>query len=388
MLMRVDESFLIYESPPGDPMGYLCEPRMTRLVSGDILLSFRSGTTRFSADGNPHFLRSGDVGRTWEDLGRPLESLLPDRPGWDYRAASPTQLASGAVLASVVGLDRTTDGRPLWLAYNPDPTAYQGMIPIRNLLARSDDGGQTWSAPWTMSGLTVPNSSAQMMVTLADGDILCSLETFKHFDEPGPWRYRVDVIRSHDGGRTWGESAPAHMSDAEGDPRELMCWDPRMALLPDGTLIQYYYAFLNRTGGEERVHVGWSRDGGRTWALPCATSLEGQATFPIALTDELVIGLCQRRKGVQGIVAVVSADGGRSFVAGSETKVYEHIAASAPGFSPGKDPVGYMNEMIHFTFGHPTGVSIGKERALAVWYAGNEERTGIFGATVSLVPSG
>ena len=80
MLMRVDESFLIYESPPGDPMGYLCEPRMTRLVSGDILLSFRSGTTRFSADGNPHFLRSGDVGRTWEDLGRPLESLLPDRP--------------------------------------------------------------------------------------------------------------------------------------------------------------------------------------------------------------------------------------------------------------------------------------------------------------------
>lgn len=178
------------------------------------------------------------------------------------------------------------------------------------------------------------------------------------------------------------------MSDAEGDPRELMCWDPRMALLPDGTLIQYYYAFLNRTGGEERVHVGWSRDGGRTWALPRPTSLEGQATFPIALTDELVIGLCQRRKGAQGIVAVVSADGGRSFVAGSETKVYEHIAASAPGFSPGKNPVEYMNEMIHFTFGHPTGVSIGKERALAVWYAGNEERTGIFGATVSLVASG
>ena len=388
MRLRVDDPFLIYESPAGDPMGYLCEPRMTRLASGDILLSFRSGTTRYSADGNPQFLRSGDDGRTWEDLGRPLESVLPDRPGWDYRAASPTQLASGAVLVSVVGLDRTSPERPLSLAYNPNPAAYQGMIPIRNVLTRSEDAGQTWSTPWNMGGLTVPNSSAQMMVTLANGDVLCSLETFKHFDEPGPWRYRVDVIRSHDGGLTWGESAPAHMSDAEGDPRELMCWDPRMALLADGTLVQYYYAFLNRTGDEERVHVGWSSDGGRTWALPRATSLEGQATFPIALTNELVIGLCQRRTEPQSMVAVISVDGGRTFVAGSETAVYEHAAASASGFTPGKDPVEYMNEMIHFTFGHPTGVSLGQDRALAVWYSGDEERTGIYGANVSVVASG
>ena len=150
MRLRVDDPFLIYESPAGDPVGYLCEPRMTRLASGDILLSFRSGTTRYSADGNPQFLRSGDDGRTWEDLGRPLESVLPDRPGWDYRAASPTQLASGAVLVSVVGLDRTSPERPLSLAYNPNPAAYQGMIPIRNVLTRSEDAGQTWSTPWNM----------------------------------------------------------------------------------------------------------------------------------------------------------------------------------------------------------------------------------------------
>ena len=166
-----------------------------------------------------------------------------------------------------------------------------------------------------------------------------------------------------------------------------MCWDPRMALLADGTLIQYYYAFLNRTGGEERVHVGWSIDGGRTWALPRPTSLEGQATFPIALTNELVIGLCQRRTEPQSMVAVISVDGGRTFVPGTETAVYEHVATSASGFSQGNYPVEYMNEMIHFTFGHPTGVSMGHDRAPAVWYSGNEERTGIYGAHVSVVES-
>ena len=68
---------------------------MTRLAAGNILLTFRSGTTRYSPDGHPHCLRSGDNGVTRDDLGRPLEFLLPDRPGWDYRAASPTPARVG-----------------------------------------------------------------------------------------------------------------------------------------------------------------------------------------------------------------------------------------------------------------------------------------------------
>jgi hypothetical protein len=95
------------------------------------------------------------------------------------------------------------------------------------------------------------------------------VETFKDFEERGPWRYRVDMIRTHDGGATWGESAPAHWSDPESDPANLMCWDPRLA---------------------------------------------------------------------------------------------------------------YMNDMIHFAFGHPTGAAVGPRDAIAIWYAGDETRTAIWGA--------
>ena len=43
-----------------------------------------------------------------------------------------------------------------------------------------------------------------------------------------------------------------------------------------------------------------------------------------------------------------------------------------------------MNDMIHFTFGHPTGVALDDRRALAVWYAGDEVRTEIWGAILTI----
>ena len=68
-----------------------------------------------------------------------------------------------------VGLDRVSHGKEPWLVYNPDPAFYQGMIPIRNWVTRSMDGGRTWARPWLMEGLTVRNSSAQTLVTTASG---------------------------------------------------------------------------------------------------------------------------------------------------------------------------------------------------------------------------
>ena len=50
---------------------------------------------------------------------------------------------------------------------------------------RSEDRGATWTGPWPMTGMTVPNSSAQVLVTLSNGDVVGPLETFKTFDEPG-----------------------------------------------------------------------------------------------------------------------------------------------------------------------------------------------------------
>ena len=70
------------------PYGHACEPRIARLADGTILLSHRAGTRRESADGRPHFLRSRDEGRTWEDLGRPFDDGGGDRLGPARRRAA------------------------------------------------------------------------------------------------------------------------------------------------------------------------------------------------------------------------------------------------------------------------------------------------------------
>ena len=376
MRLQVEASGTLWEAAPDDSFGHACEPRIVRLADGTILVSHRVGPRRESADGRPHLLRSRDEGATWEDLGRPQDDAKP--AGWDLRGMGMAQLASGDVLSVTIGLDKSGD-RPV---YNPDG---EGLVPIANLFARSRDGGTSWSAPWSLTGQPIPQTASQGLLALPDGDVLMTFETFKEYDETGPWRYQGGALRSHDGGVTWPEQVISAASDFEGDPHDTMWWDPRIARLADGTLVQFYYAFRHRTGGEGLVHAGWSRDGGRTWTLPTPTSLHGQATHPIALPDGGLVAFQQQRTEPQTMVAHWSGDGGHTFDPASETVVYEHLAPSA-GAAEGVDSFDYLMSMDRFTFGHPCGVPLGDGRLLLVWYAGGLTRTSIRQATVRLNP--
>ncbi len=379
MRMEVQPRGVVWEASPDDPYGHACEPRIAVLADGAILLSHRAGTRRESADGRPHFLRSGDEGRTWQDLGRPFDEAVAT--GWDLRGAGPTQLASGSVLAVIIGLDKRLD-RPV---YNPDG---EGLVPIANLFARSDDAGATWTPTWPLAGQPIPQTASQGLLTLPDGNVLMTFETFKEYDEPGIWRYQGGMLRSHDEGRTWGEQVISAASDFEGDPHDTMWWDPRIVRLADGTLVQFYYAFRHRTGGEGMVHVAWSTDDGRSWTPPTETTLDGQATYPIALPGDdgrRLITFRQRRSGNGTMLATFSADGGRTFDAASETVIYEHAATSAGAADGSLSSFDYLISMDRFTFGHPCGVPLGPDRALLVWYAGGLTRTAIHAAEVRLV---
>jgi len=377
MRIEVQPRGVVYEAPADDPYGHACEPRIARLRDGTILLSHRAGTRRESADGRPHLLRSRDEGRTWEDLGRPFDDAAG--PGWDLRGAGLAQLASGTVLTVIIGLDKRLD-RP---TYNPDG---EGLVPIANLFAHSGDTASTWSATWPLRGQPIPQTASQGLQPLPDGDVLMTFETFKEYDEAGPWRYKGGMLRSHDEGRTWGEQVISAASDFEGDPHDTMWWDPRIARLQDGTLVQLYYAFRHRDSGEGPVHAAWSADDGRTWTPPTPTSLGGQATYPIALPGGGLIVYQQRRTGAGTMLAWYSGDGGHTFSPESETVVYEHGQETAGAADGSLGSFDYLMSMDRFTFGHPCGVPLGPDRALVVWYAGGFTRTAIHAAELRLLP--
>lgn len=376
MRIEVDRRGVVFEAPPEDAYGHACEPRIVRLRDGSILLSHRAGTRRETPDGRTHFLRSVDDGRTWEDLGRPFDAAA--EPGWDLRGAGLTQLAMGDLLTVVIGLDKRL-ARPV---YNPDG---EGLVPIRNTFARSGDGGRSWSPTWPLEGAPIAQAASQGLLTLPDGDVLMTFETFKEYDEAGPWRYRGGALRSHDDGRTWGEMVISAASDWEGDPYDAMWWDPRIARLANGTLVQFYYAFQHRTGGEGPVHAGWSRDSGRTWTPPTPTSLSGQATYPIPLSGGGLVAFQQVRDGPGSMLAHYSADGGRTFDPASARTVYEHGMPSAGAADGSLGSFDYLISMDRFTFGHPCGVPLGPDRVLVAWYAGGLTRTAIHAAELRLI---
>ena len=314
--IEVVERATVWQAEPRDPAGHACEPRVARLASGAIVLSHRVGTTREGGDGRPRLVRSDDDGTTWRVLASPFVGALP--AGWDLRGCALAELADGALLAVVVAIDKTS-GKP---PYNP---VTEGLVPVRNLVARSDDGGATWSEPWELADGRHVQHASQGLLALPDGGLLCTFETFKTYDDPGVWRYTGGALRSDDGGRTRGPPVISAASTATpttrcgGTHASPACSIRRPRPAPqrfsrDATL-----------GREGPVHIAWSPDDGATWTAPSSTGLPGQATYPLPLSDGRLLVFQQRRAETQTMIAVVSEDGGRTFDRATELVLYEHV---------------------------------------------------------------
>ena len=216
---------------------------------------------------------------------------------------------------------------------------------------------------------------------MPSGDVLLTFETFKEYDEAGPWREKSGTLRSRDDGRTWREQVivgeTEGETDGDADPHETMWFDPRIGRLSDGRLVTFFYAFRHRTTTDGPNHVAWSRDDGLAWSKPAPTSLWGQATYPIPLEAGRLVVFQQRRTDPQTMVACYSADGGATFDVAAESAIYRHqiASASAPDGSIGSQE--YLMSMARFTFGHPCGVALGADRVLVAWYAGSVAETAI-----------
>lgn len=322
-----------------------------------------------SNDGLVRFSRSEDGGRTWTDLGAPFSARWQGIHGDQLLAA--TASAGGPRVVAWVGWMQRSDASP-WRNRRTD-----GRLPLRILQAESTDGGTSWSSVTEVSVAPYDQAVPQNMVRLSDGSILASFETFKRYDDEDPWHYRAGVARSLDNGATWSTPSVAAEIGRDG----LMWWDPRFAQLPSGQLVQYYHAFDYGSGTDQDVHVAWSRDSGAHWSQPVSMGIRGQVTWPVTMRDGRVLALQQRRHDAAGIYALLSDDGGTTFV--DEIMVYRHQGSTIGAADGSTSAVGYFDHMDGFTFGHPTGALLGDGSVLVVYYAGVPGHTSLHLARVS-----
>lgn len=325
-----------------------------------------------SADGTIQLLRSPD-GEAWNLLGCPFSRVVDGHWG-DYQSAPLAVTASGRVVTVLSWVDRSDGGKQL---INPET---EGRLPLKALTAISDDNGATWSEPCSINVHPYSQTAPQALLHLESGELLATFETFKQYDQAGPWDYRAGLIRSTDEGATWHGATTAARVNSDG----VMWWDPRIAQLSDGRLVQFYHAFHHPTATDRPVHAAWSQDGGWTWSEPTSVGLQGQMSWPVALPDGRLLLCIQRRHDPKGLYLYLSEDGGRSFDPASETILYRHEEESG-GAADGRVSVSdYFADMDSYTFGHPTGIALDGHCILFCYYAGTRGCTSLFAAVVHL----
>jgi hypothetical protein len=262
-------------------------PVLVRAAGDELACVFRAGGGHYGLPATLATVWSADGGCTWSD---PID-LAPR--GSDTRNPAFGVAADGRWLVAYwrAGVRAYPGGR--WRM--PDPV--EG--PDDMFVVATSDRGRTWTEPRAIRGERLAWSSPfGRMVTLADGTMLMAAY--------GPSKgakmsvpFDAVVLRSRDGGTTWGDDSlvlagASELSVCETAP---------------GTLA----GAVRRAGGDTVIVT--SHDGGRTWSEPIAATRPDEHPGDLCVlraSGRLLLTFGRRRRPL-GCGALVSADGGATW---------------------------------------------------------------------------
>lgn len=245
-------------------------PSATRLHDGSILVAYREGTDHWiTPDGVVRSVRSTDDGHTWsapETLISVPERSLSCHLGM-------RELTDGTLLLPMVEGHRIT-GSPPYFRY------YERMLNSSHIL-RSTDGGKSWV------GTQQLDLGSRVIWNGCYGDVLMGREgeavMCAAWQEEGDTHYRTGLLRSWDGGRSWG-----HLTQiAQGvDDEKSVC------VMASGRWVAVMRDW------ERPSKLSFSDDGGHTWTPVRSLPFHGQC--PSLLQTQSGVLLCSYRQIARG----------------------------------------------------------------------------------------
>ena len=228
-------------------------------------------------------MRSSDEGRTWSE---------PALLGFPGRVTTLNTLADGTV-----------------------------FLTCGDAMYRSVDQGRTWEPAAIEWNSFAPADSSQRgfgetngLVELPDGTLAICCHAIKAPPQT-VHDWNAYLIRSGDGGRTWGDASLVTYTD---EVSLLLEADGQLVAFPrvDTMYARDIWGLTGQTGeGGDTVTISRSADGGRTWTEPRRIGL-GMAqvpAFPLQLEDGRLLLIYGNRQFPFGCQAIASRDGGETW---------------------------------------------------------------------------
>lgn len=296
-----------------DPGAYSCFPAVARDDRGGLWVSFRrAGGFSLEAVKQGKYdhvdkgariavLHSEDAGRTWGEA-QVLRAFDPERGEQD---PSIQVLSDGSLMINFFQ----------WFVV-PEEEMHRLKFPARQQIdgswsdvegpyvIRSRDRGRTWGDPIPVPSSPLPRGgTSDAVLELPDGTLVMGI----YGADYGSSVCRSYLVRSRDGGETWGDPALIARDPAG----EVSFEEPGITRTSDGVLLALIRA--GKPGKYQYLYQAVSHDHGQTWTDLHQTPLWGHPASVLELADGRLLASYGYRREPFGIRACLSEDGGKSW---------------------------------------------------------------------------
>ena len=351
--MRHSALNIIYENPmPHLRAVNSCFPWVCRRKDGALLASHQMGQAFESVDGTTHLSISKDGGLTWSAPWRAFDKAGEDPVMTDCGKAC--ALPDGRIAMLGYQYFRYDHDLPLGNAQTG------GLLEDQIYIAYSEDGGRTFGerTPIACAWGNHAEASAPLYI-LPDGSWATPITGFPDWEGNMTSPRCGRLLRSGDCGKTWSDSAVCMRFPGD----QVCCFEQRMCILEDGTLLVIAWNENAVTGERMNNHYTISRGNGWHFSAPMDTGIRAQASSVLAIGGNRILSLhaVRRDTAEPGIYACMADLSGGEW----KTERFERIWSPALPISRAK---GMAEIFAYLKFGQPGACLLDENTALVFFW--------------------
>ncbi|MCI0645046.1 MAG: glycoside hydrolase [Chloroflexi bacterium] len=291
------------------------QANVKQLRNGEVVAVYNEERFPYHHDtGQTVLIRSKDGGQTWDSR----QVVLPytsTTGNWDCGIA---ELVDGSLLVNLTMCGYFKRGvKPEQPSWSSEPLtdewgdwtwAYRLTGWLGTYVLKSTDGGHTWGEPIPVNARPLKHAGCRLGCwQLPNGSILLGVYgRIRGYGEEGEHEStRSALLRSDDNGENW-----EYYSTLAYDPASIIDYEePALLRLKDGRLVSFLRTHVNPSGDAKNMVMVVSEDDGFSWMPPKWTNIWGYPAELTPLQDGRYLMVYGYRRPPYGVRGLISEDG-------------------------------------------------------------------------------